>query len=65
MSRKVSLPGMLLGAVTALVAYLLVSRSVIGWILLGMVLGAMAAAAALAQRSRLSVPASTYAEVKK
>ena len=65
MSRKISLPGMLLGAVAAVVAYLLVSRSVIGWILLGMVLGAMAAGAALAQRSRLSVPASTYAEVKK
>ena len=65
MAGKVSLPGLLLGAVTAVVAYLLVSPSAIGWILLGMVLGAMAAAATLAHRSRASVPASSYAEAKK
>ena len=64
MSRKISLPGMLLGAVAAVVAYLLVSPSAIGWILLGMILGAMAAAAVMAQRNRPSAPAASYVDVK-
>ena len=64
MLRKVSLSGLLWGAVAAVVAYLLVSPSAVGWILLGMVLGAMAAAAVMAQRNRLSAPAASYVDVK-
>ena len=64
MLRKVSLSGLLWGAAAAVVAYLLVSPSAIGWILLGMILGAMAAAAVMAQRSRPSAPAASYVDVK-
>jgi len=65
MKRNISFPGILLGAVAAVLAYLLVSHSAIGWMLLGMVVGALAAGATLAQRSRISASPATYVDVKK
>ena len=65
MKRNISFPGILLGAVAAVLAYLLVSHSAIGWMLLGMVVGALAAGATLAQRSRISASPVTYVDVKK
>jgi len=61
MKRNISLPGVLLGGVTAVLVYLLVSHSAIGWMLLGMAVGAVAAGAVLAQRNHESA----YADVKK
>lgn len=65
MKRNISYPGILLGAVAAVLAYLLVSHSAIGWMLLGMVVGALAAGASLAQRNRMAAASSSYVDVEK
>ena len=65
MKRSISFPGILLGAVAAVLVYLLVSHSFIGWMLLGMAVGALAAGASLAQRNRMDAASSSYGNVKK
>jgi hypothetical protein len=49
MKGKISLPGLLLGALTALAAGLLVSHYSLAWLLMGLAVG-MVMGAALAQR---------------
>ena len=54
MKGKISLPGLLLGAVTALIAGLLVSHYSFAWLILGVALG-MLMGSALGRRDPINV----------
>lgn len=54
MKGKISLPGLLFGALTAVVAALLVSRYSFGWVVLGVALG-MLMISAFGGRDRASI----------
>lgn len=60
MKGKISLPGLLLGALTALLAGLLVSHYSFAWLVLGVALG-MVLGAAMGRRARAN-PALTKGE---
>ena len=54
MKGKISLPGLLLGALTALIAGLLISHYSFGWMVLGVALG-MLLGSALGRRDPVNV----------